>query len=74
MKIKLPTSDKCRLKNAININAEMNVLLISSLKELEEEFESKQEVEPDYYYMLRAVKRLSVCQFEDLTKLNEIFE
>ncbi|MCP9270341.1 hypothetical protein M5U04_20265 [Xenorhabdus sp. XENO-1] len=74
MKTKIPIGDKYRLQSVLEINAEMNALLISLLKELEQEAISKQEAEPDYYYVLRAVKRLSVCQFEGLIQLNEGLE
>ncbi|OTA14047.1 hypothetical protein Xvie_04044 [Xenorhabdus vietnamensis] len=67
-KIKLSVGDKYHLESALEINAEMQALLIPLLTIVEKE------VDPDTYVMLRAVKRLSMCQYHDLNELNNNFE
>ncbi|WP_340608308.1 hypothetical protein [Xenorhabdus bharatensis] len=68
MKTKISAVDKIRLQNALEINAEMEVLLIRLLPEL------KKFIKDDSYFSLRTLKRLLTCQFEDLTELNNNFE
>ncbi|WP_047685726.1 MULTISPECIES: hypothetical protein [Xenorhabdus] len=68
MKTKVPAGDKLRSQNALRINEEIQALLMPLLTAVENEASN------DTYLMLRAVERLSVCQFDDLTELNESFE
>ncbi|PHM60531.1 hypothetical protein Xsto_03898 [Xenorhabdus stockiae] len=55
MKTKISAVDKIRLQNALDINAEMEVLLIRLLPEL------KKFIKDDSYFSLRTLKRLLTC-------------
>lgn len=67
-KIKLSSGDKTRLKDALEINEEMQALLIPLLIAVEKEASS------DTRSMLRAVLRLLTCQYPELNELNNAFE
>ncbi|MBD2816023.1 hypothetical protein ID850_14935 [Xenorhabdus sp. Flor] len=67
-KIKLSFDNKISLQTSLKINEEIQALLMPLLAAVENE------AEPDTYAMLRAVQRLSVCQFSELLELNNNIE
>ncbi|PHM45601.1 hypothetical protein [Xenorhabdus miraniensis] len=67
-KIKISVGDKSYLQNALEINEEIQALLGPLLKLIEEEADT------DTHLKLRAVHRLSMCQYHDLNTLNNNFK